>query len=45
MGKKLYEKPTIKVVKWEHQAHLLQTSHYKTTGGTGVNAMDAPEDL
>ena len=37
---KSYKKPTMRVVRLKHEAHLLAAS-----GGVGINNMDAPIDL
>ena len=43
MKTKVYQKPTTKVVKLQHQCHIMAGSVYTTT--TGLNAMDADEVL
>ena len=47
MKRKDYEKPTMKVVKLQHQCHIMAASSYETTGtgGTSINAMEEEEDL
>ena len=43
MKTKVYQKPTTKVVKLQHQCHIMAGSVYTTT--TGLNAMDDDEIL
>ena len=43
MKTKVYQKPTTKVVKLQHQCHIMAGSVYTTT--TGLNAMDGDEVL
>ena len=43
MKKKLYDKPTMKVVKLQHKSHILSVSTYEVT--TGLGAMDDDVDL
>ena len=43
MKKKLYDKPTTKVVQLRHQCHILAGSPYSVT--TGLGAMDDDVDL
>ena len=47
MKRKNYEKPTMKVVKLQHQSHIMATSSYETTGSgrTSINAMEDATDL
>jgi len=47
MKRKNYERPTMKVVKLQHQCHIMAASSYETTGtgGTSINAMDEETDL
>ncbi len=47
MKKKLYEKPTMQIVKLQHQAQLLADSPggEEQTNSAGINAMGDPEDL
>ena len=47
MKRKDYQKPTMKVVKLQHQCHILAVGSYETTGSgrTSINAMDEEEDL
>lgn len=47
MKRKDYEKPTMNVVKLQHQCHIMAASSYETsgTGGTSINAMEEEEDL
>ena len=43
MKKKLYDKPTMKVVQLKQRSHILAGSPYSVT--TGLGAMDDDEDL
>ena len=47
MKRKDYQKPTMQVVKLQHQSHILTVSSYETTGTgrTSINMMDEEEDL
>ena len=47
MNKKDYLKPTMKVVKLQHQGHIMAVSSYETTGTgrTSINAMEDETDL
>ena len=47
MKRKNYERPTMKVVKLQHQCHIMATSSYETTGtgGTSLTKMGEEEDL
>ena len=47
MKRKDYVKPTMKVVKLQHQCHILAVSSYETTGSgkTSITMMDEEEDL
>ena len=47
MKTKVYQRPTMQVVKLQHQCHIMATSSYETTGTgrTSINAMDEEEDL
>ena len=47
MKKKLYERPTMQVVKLQHQAQLLADSQggEMQTNSVGINAMEEQEDL
>lgn len=47
MKTKVYQKPTMKVFKLQHQCHIMAVSSYETsgTGGTSINAMEEEEDL
>lgn len=43
MKKKLYDKPTMKVVKLQHMSHILSVSNYSVT--TGLGSMGNDVDL
>ena len=47
MKTKVYQKPTMKVVKLQHQCHIMAVSSYETSGEgkTSINAMEDAEDL
>ena len=47
MKRKDYQKPTTKVVKLQHQCHIMAVSSYETSGEgrTSINAMEDAEDL
>jgi hypothetical protein len=47
MIRKDYERPTMKVVKLQHQCHIMAVSSYETSGEgkTSINAMEDAEDL
>jgi hypothetical protein len=49
MNKKDYQKPTMKVVKLQHQGHIMAGSPYETStsgqGNTSIMEMDDVEDL
>lgn len=47
MKKKEYEKPSMQVLKLQHQCQILAGSSYETTGSgrTSINRMDEEEDL
>ena len=45
MKKKLYDKPTMKVVKLQHQCHILSGSLYNVSVTTGLGAMGNDDDL
>ena len=47
MKTKVYQRPTMKVVKLQHQCHIMAVSSYETSGEgkTSINAMEDAEDL
>ena len=47
MKTKVYQKPTMQVVKLQHQCHIMAVSSYETSGEgkTSINAMEDAEDL
>ena len=47
MIRKDYERPTMKVVKLQHQCHIMAVSSYENSGEgkTSINAMEDAEDL
>ena len=47
MKRKNYERPTMKVVKLQHQCHIMAASSYETTGEgkTSITEMEDAEDL
>ena len=47
MKRKDYERPTMKVVKLQHQCHIMAVSSYETTGTgrTSITEMGNEEDL
>ena len=47
MKTKVYQRPTMKVVKLRHQCHIMAASTYETTGTgrTRINAMENDADL
>ena len=47
MKRKDYERPTMKVVKLQHQSHILAVSSYETSGEgrTSITEMEDAEDL
>ena len=47
MNTKVYQRPTMKVVKLQHQCHIMAVSSYETSGSgrTSINAMEEETDL
>lgn len=47
MKKRIYQKPTVKVVKLQNHCQLLAASSFQTlgAGGTSINSMGADTDL
>jgi len=47
MKRKNYERPTMKVVKLQHQCHIMAVSSYETSGQgkTSITEMEDAEDL
>ena len=47
MKRKNYERPTMKVVKLQHQCHIMAVSSYETSGQgkTSITEMEDAEEL
>ena len=45
MKRKNYERPTMKVVKLQHQCHIMATSSYETTGTGGTSLTKMEDDV
>ena len=47
MKRKDYQRPTMKVVKLQHQCHIMAVSSYETSGEgkTSITEMEDAEDL